>query len=155
MDIYCQNCYATLRTDDKICEECLTKVKRKRQLKPFFKFSPKSEPMKAQKAKKTGIRPAQLIFLTWIIVEIIAIYVFHTYIEAGLSGSDLENSIFSISVVVTMVFILYMLPSILGRNRSDGWLIFFANLFLGWTVVGWGWAFLASIVTDRKANQRA
>jgi hypothetical protein len=33
----------------------------------------------------------------------------------------------------------YMLPSILAANRcmANRWSIFFLNLFLGWTLVGW------------------
>ena len=33
--------------------------------------------------------------------------------------------------------ILYFLPTILGRHKSDAIGIFLVNLLLGWTVIGW------------------
>ena len=33
--------------------------------------------------------------------------------------------------------LMYFLPTIIGRDKSDAGLIFLVNLLLGWTVVGW------------------
>lgn len=38
---------------------------------------------------------------------------------------------------LTFLGLMYFLPSIIGRNKSDSGLIFVVNFFLGWTVVGW------------------
>ncbi len=33
--------------------------------------------------------------------------------------------------------LMYFLPTIIGREKSDAGFIFLVNLLLGWTVVGW------------------
>ncbi len=38
---------------------------------------------------------------------------------------------------MTILVLLYFLPSIVGRNKQDFTAIFVLNLLLGWTVVGW------------------
>ena len=47
------------------------------------------------------------------------------------------------------VVILYFLPSILARDKSDATGIFLLNLFLGWTLIGWVAAFIWAISADR------
>jgi hypothetical protein len=41
--------------------------------------------------------------------------------------------------VLTLLFltVLYFLPALIGRDKRDSAGIFFLNLFLGWTVIGW------------------
>ena len=38
---------------------------------------------------------------------------------------------------VALSILLYFLPSIIGRDRSDAGAIFLVNLFAGWTIIGW------------------
>lgn len=44
--------------------------------------------------------------------------------------------------------LMYFLPTIIGRNKSDAGLIFVVNLFLGWTVVGWFVALIWACAAD-------
>ena len=46
--------------------------------------------------------------------------------------------------------LMYFLPSIIGRDKSDAGLIFAVNLFLGWTVVGWIVAFIWACAADTR-----
>ncbi len=60
-----------------------------------------------------------------------------TQFAAGL-GSSLFGSLTVIRFIIGMVF--YFLPTLIARERDfamKGWL-FWTNLFLGWTVLGWG-----------------
>jgi hypothetical protein len=45
--------------------------------------------------------------------------------------------------------VLYFLPAIIGRDKSDAAGIFLLNLFLGWTLIGWVAAFIWAIASDR------
>ena len=46
--------------------------------------------------------------------------------------------------------LMYFLPSIIGREKSDAGLIFVVNLLLGWTVVGWIVAFIWACAADAR-----
>jgi hypothetical protein len=46
--------------------------------------------------------------------------------------------------------LMYFLPTIIGRDKSDAGLIFLVNLFLGWTVVGWIVAFIWACAADTR-----
>jgi Superinfection immunity protein len=46
--------------------------------------------------------------------------------------------------------LMYFLPTIIGRNKSDAGLIFVVNFFLGWTVVGWIVAFIWACAADTR-----
>jgi hypothetical protein len=46
--------------------------------------------------------------------------------------------------------LMYFLPTIIGRDKSDAGLIFVVNLLLGWTVVGWIVAFIWACAADTK-----
>jgi threonine/homoserine/homoserine lactone efflux protein len=46
--------------------------------------------------------------------------------------------------------LMYFLPTIIGRDKSDAGLIFLVNLFLGWTVVGWIVTFIWASAADRR-----
>jgi hypothetical protein len=48
-----------------------------------------------------------------------------------------------------LLTLLYFLPAIIGRNKSDATGIFLLNLFLGWTLIGWVAAFLWACASDR------
>src|SRR5215469_18398979 len=45
--------------------------------------------------------------------------------------------------------LLYFLPAIIGRNKTDATGIFLLNLLLGWTLVGWVVDFLWACASDR------
>ena len=46
-------------------------------------------------------------------------------------------------------FLLYFLPSIIGRDKRDAAGIFLVNLFLGWTVIGWIIALIWAVSGER------
>jgi hypothetical protein len=46
--------------------------------------------------------------------------------------------------------VLYFLPTIIGRDKSDAGLIFAVNLLLGWTVVGWFVALIWASAADAR-----
>lgn len=45
--------------------------------------------------------------------------------------------------------LLYFLPSIIGKDKSDATGIFLLNLFFGWTLIGWVAAFFWACASDR------
>ncbi len=48
------------------------------------------------------------------------------------------------------VGLMYFLPTIIGREKSDAGFIFLVNLLLGWTVVGWIVAFIWACAADTR-----
>lgn len=102
------------------------------------------------KEKRKGIRPTHMIILFWVLVEIAVLYVFNTYILMDENPSDKEDGLFSMFFVVTMVYVPYMLPSIIGRNRRNRWTLFMINFFTGWTGYGWVYAFLSCMGRDTR-----
>jgi len=46
-------------------------------------------------------------------------------------------------------FLLYFLPSIIGRDKRDAAGIFLLNLLLGWTVIGWIIALIWAVSAER------
>lgn len=42
-------------------------------------------------------------------------------------------------IILLMILSLYLLPFIIAKSRgmANRWSIFFLNLFLGWTLIGW------------------
>jgi hypothetical protein len=54
-------------------------------------------------------------------------------------------------VSLLILAVLYFLPAIVGRNKSDATGIFLLNLFLGWTLIGWVAAFIWAISSDRHS----
>jgi prepilin signal peptidase PulO-like enzyme (type II secretory pathway) len=46
--------------------------------------------------------------------------------------------------------IIYLIPSYVGRKRSDFRRIFILNLFLGWTFVGWVVALIWAVGDDSR-----
>jgi len=49
-------------------------------------------------------------------------------------------------------FLLYLLPSIIGRHKYDAMGIFLVNLLLGWTVIGWLIALLWACSADTRVR---
>lgn len=100
------------------------------------------------KEKRRGIRPTHMIILFWVLMEFTVLYVFNTYILMDENRSDKEDGLSSMFFVVAMFYVPYMLPSIIGRNRSNGWSLFMINFFSGWTGYGWFYAFLSCMGRD-------
>ncbi len=46
--------------------------------------------------------------------------------------------------------LMYFLPTIIGREKSDAGFIFLVNLLLGWTVLGWIVAFIWACAADTR-----
>jgi hypothetical protein len=44
---------------------------------------------------------------------------------------------------------IYMLPSIMGRDKNKFNSILLLNIFLGWTVIGWGLLLVWALKTDK------
>jgi len=51
-------------------------------------------------------------------------------------------------VGLTITLVIYFLPTILGRHKKDVWAIFALNLLLGWTFLGWVFAFVWAFKKD-------
>jgi hypothetical protein len=56
------------------------------------------------------------------------------------------------AVIVVGFFIIYALPTIIAlrRKHSSLWAIAFVNWFLGFTVIGWGWALIWSLASTGR-----
>lgn len=50
-------------------------------------------------------------------------------------------------LAIVIAFVMYFLPTIIAFCRGHGskWGIFAMNLFLGWSVIFWLWAFIWSL----------
>lgn len=50
-------------------------------------------------------------------------------------------------LAIVIAFAMYFLPTIIGfmRGHASKWGIFAMNLFLGWSVIFWIWAFIWSL----------
>lgn len=44
---------------------------------------------------------------------------------------------FTPMILTGIVGAIYLLPTIVGRNKKNSKAIFVLNLFLGWTFIGW------------------
>ena len=40
-------------------------------------------------------------------------------------------------VVLIPVTLLYMAPTLMGQYRSDAWKVYWLNIAIGWTIIGW------------------
>jgi hypothetical protein len=60
----------------------------------------------------------------------------------------------SISVVLTICTVGYFLPWMIAalRGKSNAWPIFWLNLLLGWTVLGWIAAFVLAVTAHQVAG---
>jgi hypothetical protein len=58
----------------------------------------------------------------------------------------------TISIVVAVLTFGYMLPWMVAalRGKSNHWAIFFVNLLVGWTVIGWIVALVMAAGTHQK-----
>jgi hypothetical protein len=50
--------------------------------------------------------------------------------------------------------LLYFLPTIIGRNKTDAMGIFLVNLLFGWTVIGWVIALIWASAAERHVPVR-
>lgn len=50
--------------------------------------------------------------------------------------------------IILAGFVVYFLPSIIGRQRPDRGKIFLVNLLLGWTLIGWVVALVMAMNRD-------
>ena len=59
-----------------------------------------------------------------------------------------------VAVVVALLTAGYMLPWMIAvlRGKSNHWGVFWVNLLLGWTVLGWIVAFVMSVMPHRIAG---
>jgi hypothetical protein len=63
----------------------------------------------------------------------------------------------TIAVVVAVLTLGYMLPWMIAalRGKSNHWGIFWLNLLLGWTIIGFVAAFVMSVMPHRIAGVAA
>ena len=59
-----------------------------------------------------------------------------------------------IAVLVAVLTLGYMLPWMIAalRGKSNHWGVFWLNLLLGWTILGWVAAFVLSVLPHRIAG---
>lgn len=62
----------------------------------------------------------------------------------------------TIAIVVAIASAGYMAPWAVAaaRGRSNHWAVFWVNLLLGWTVVGWAVALYMSLTSHRPLGRR-
>mgnify|MGYP003655265091 CR=1 FL=1 len=53
-------------------------------------------------------------------------------------------------VIIGLVLCAYFLPTIIGYNCRKASGIFFLNLFLGWTFLGWVGAFIWAVSGEKE-----
>ena len=57
-------------------------------------------------------------------------------------------------IVLCLSLFVYFLPAVIGfsKKRPAKWGIFWLNVFLGWTFVGWVAAFVWAVVKPREVT---
>jgi len=128
-DLYCAKCKAPVNTDDNYCQNCGAVF-----CIPENNTNIKEEPAKGN---LIGI-PYNIGILFTSFAASFAITVFLT---AGKETSFGQNSIyFCIAFIVAEIFFyIYFLPSIIAieKNHPNIYPIYFCNLILGITIIGW------------------
>lgn len=63
----------------------------------------------------------------------------------------------TISILLTVVTLGYFLPWMIAalRGKSNHWGVFWLDLLLGWTLIGWVAAFVMSVLPHRIAGVRS
>jgi Superinfection immunity protein len=56
-------------------------------------------------------------------------------------------------VIVVVAFVLYFLPSFIGRRKQNFGAIFVLNLLLGWTLIGWVVALVWAVAKETAPTQ--
>jgi ABC-type transport system involved in cytochrome c biogenesis permease component len=62
----------------------------------------------------------------------------------------------TVAVVVTLLTLGYMLPWMIAtlRGKSNHWGVFWLNLLLGWTILGWVGALVMSVLPHQRVGVR-
>ncbi|MCK6094831.1 superinfection immunity protein [Micrococcus sp. 2A] len=57
----------------------------------------------------------------------------------------------TVAIVLAILTAGYLAPWAVAaaRGRANHWLVFWVNLLLGWTVIGWAWALYLSLTSHR------
>lgn len=57
-------------------------------------------------------------------------------------------------LLIVLGLVVYLVPSIIAEERNSRKLhpIIIVNIFLGWTLIGWGVALAWSLAKDKKAD---
>ena len=56
-------------------------------------------------------------------------------------------------MIFTIAFILYFLPSYIGRRHENFMAIFLLNLLMGWTVVCWIGSLIWALTDDERTRE--
>jgi hypothetical protein len=58
------------------------------------------------------------------------------------------------AIAVFMALAFYLIPTMIAfsRGHASKWAIFAVNFLFGWSVIGWGWAFIWSLA-NKGASQ--
>ena len=83
--------------------------------------------------------------ISWVIFGICGVILIAAMFGIGVwsngEGRDLSRlfSLEALAIIFTfsVVFMVYFLPTFVGRNKRNGSAIFVLNLLAGWTVLGW------------------
>lgn len=68
-----------------------------------------------------------------------------------------QSTKISLGVLIALLTGFYLLPTAIAftRSRTNTLPIFAVNLLLGWSIVGWVWALVWSIMQDPKVYNTA
>src|SRR5271156_925577 len=76
---------------------------------------------------------------------------FVDYVE-GSSRVEMIGGVFGVVLTGLLCFLgfaLYLLPSIIGRNKRNSGALIALNILLGWTFIGWVVALVWSLTADQ------
>lgn len=101
--------------------------------------------------KRSGFKPIHMVFLGFILVQVIVWYVSKTFIFNYPNFEPEEISVYVDTVVIAtaMLYFPWMLPSIIGRNKKHAWRILWTNYLIGWIPFLWLWVLSLGIARDR------
>jgi hypothetical protein len=92
--------------------------------------------------RRITFRPFHLVIIFYCLVVI-------SMLVEMIMGSELTVDAFMLECLFWfLAYVFYYLPSIIGSDRSNGWAIFWVNVLLGWTVIGWIVALIMSLSYD-------
>lgn len=159
----CPYCKAKVQPTNILCPSCsefipdkpkkfdFSKMKKSISSMKYSRYTPaKSESTTSKAPLKAPIR---LILLLGAVIEIIAVFLVFEITPPMTSIGDLLSYLISTVILTAMVYMIYMLPTLIGSRQEDSTLIFWVNLLLGWVIPVWGWMFFESI-SDIRAERK-
>jgi hypothetical protein len=76
-------------------------------------------------------------------------------VKAKGTKEGLQMDIMGVFIGATLIVLLYFTPGFIARGKKNEGGIFFLNLFLGWTFLGWVIAFIWACTSEQdEGSQR-